>query len=312
MKKLFRNDTFLKIFSLVASILCWIYIVFVNNPSIEVKVTGVPITLSDHQSIKNEGYIVSNDINQTVDIKLKGTRKMLAGINRDNIIAYVDLSGCTGKNSYKLPVSVKLPYDEVKIVSKSIYNVTVAVDNLISRDFDIECVYTGEPQSNAYTVNSTELEHSKVKVSGPEDIVKTIEKAEINVNVDGASADVSGISPVVLLNSNNSVVKANSISLDEAEIGYQCKIYQRKTFNVKPNISGGTSAVNVTVTDHPTVTLIGPSAEIDDITEVSTSPVSYDPSSLPHIYSANLIIPKNISAEDNISTVNILVEEKND
>lgn len=310
MNKLFGNDTFLKIFSLVASILCWIYIVFVNNPTIEVKVKGVPITLSDHQSIKNEGYIVSTDLNQTVDLKLKGSRKMLAGINKDNIIAYVDLSGCTEKKSYKLPVSIKLPYDEVKIVSKSIYNVNLTVDNLIKREFEIECVYTGEPISSDYSVNSTELEREYVKVSGPEDIVKTIEKAEISINIDKVSSDVTDTSKIVFLNSNRSVVNSKAIVADKAEIGYQCKIFQRKSVKVKPNVSAD-SEVKATVTDHPTVTLIGPSAEVDKITEIETAFLNCYVSDLPQNYTAKLNVPKNIDIEEEISAVNILVE-KND
>lgn len=310
MNKLFLNNTFLKIFSVVASVLCWIYIVFITNPSIEVTITGIPITLSDHQSIKNEGYIVSNDINSTVDLKLKGTRKMLAGINKDNIIAYIDLSGCTKKSTYKLPVNIKLPYEEVKVVNKSIYNVTVAVDNLISRDFEIECAYSGELQSSAYTVNSTELSAKKVNVKGPEDIIKTIEKARVTIDIDNASADVSGSSYITLLNSNNAVISSGSITLNKPSVDYLCEIYQRKSFAVKPSVSENASSVKVSVTDHPTVTLIGPADEIDKITTVSTADITFNPDALPHTVSAKLIIPKNIKVEDEITTVNVLVENK--
>ena len=132
MKKLMSNDIFLRILSLVLAILFWIYIVFITNPEIEVKITGIPITLANHQSIKNEGYIVSNEITTTVDIKVKGTRRMLADMDRDSIIAYVDLTDCTDKKTYELPVSIKLPYEDISLVSSSVIKLPVAVDNYIT------------------------------------------------------------------------------------------------------------------------------------------------------------------------------------
>ena len=58
MKKLMENDIFLRVISLFIALLCWIYIVLITNPDIEVKITGLPVTLADHQTIKNEGYVI--------------------------------------------------------------------------------------------------------------------------------------------------------------------------------------------------------------------------------------------------------------
>ncbi len=311
MKKLFSNDTFLKIFSIVAAILCWVWVVFITNPDLEVTITDIPLTLSDHQSIKSEGYIVSNEIDSTVDITLRGSRKMLASVNKDNVIAYVDLSGCTSKASYKLPVTIKLPYDELKIVSKSVYNVSVSVDKIMSRNFEIETVFSGSPRKDSYSVNSTELKTDVVKVVGPEELVKTIEKACVTIDVNGVTKDVSGDADVLLYNSNDSVISSSAITLSESKISYICEIYMRKTLNVNPSVSGD-SSVKATVTDHPTITLVGPVADVEKIKEVTTQPISINESALPESYNTNLIIPKKIQVVDDITTVNVLVEKHND
>ena len=213
MKKLMENDIFLRVISIFIALLCWVYIVFITNPDIEVKITGVPVTLADHQTIKNEGYVVSNDINMTVDIKVKGTRQRLATLDRESIIAYVDLSDCVGKKTYELPINVKLPYEDLKLVNKSIQKVSVSVDNYITREFPVDYAYKGELKNKNYFIKETKLLASKVSVSGPESIIKTVEKSTVIIDISGASDDISGFAPVEFFNSNNDVVVSKNIDV---------------------------------------------------------------------------------------------------
>lgn len=310
MKKLFENELFLRIFSIVIAFLCWVYIIFITNPQIEVKISGIPITLSDHQFIKNEGYIVSNEINSTIDIKVKGTRQMLANINKDSVIAYVDLSDCTDKQTYELPVNIKLPYEDINLVSKSIQKISVAVDNYVTRDFSVSYTYTGELKNSNYMIEDTELSSPTVTVSGPESIIKTIEKATIDIDLDNADDDVTGYAAVSLLNSNNTPVVSNSLDVKSGDISYKCIVFEKKNVDVKPAISNNSHDYKCSVTDHPTITLVGPASDIDRINSISTTPFYVEGTQLPNTYTANLIIPENITVEEDIKTVKVLVEKQ--
>lgn len=310
MKKLFDNELFLRIFSIVVAFLCWIYIIFITNPQIEVKISGIPITLSDHQSIKNEGYIVSNEINSTIDIKVKGTRQMLANINKDSVIAYVTLSDCTDKQTYQLPVNIKLPYEDISLVSKSVQKISVSVDNYVNRDFSVSYTYKGELKNSNYMIEDTELSSSTVTVSGPESLIKTIEKATISIDIDKADDDVTGYASVSLLNSNNTPVVSSSLDVKSGDIAYKCIVYEKKNVDVKPAISNNAQNYKCSVTDHPTITLVGPASDIDRITLISTAPFYVENSQLPNTYTASLIIPENVTVEEDIKTVKVLVEKQ--
>lgn len=310
MKKLFDNELFLRIFSIVVAFLCWIYIIFITNPQIEVKISGIPITLSDHQSIKNEGYIVSNEINSTIDIKVKGTRQMLANINKDSVIAYVNLSDCTDKQTYQLPVNIKLPYEDISLVSKSVQKISVSVDNYVTRDFSVSYTYKGELKNSNYMIEDTELSSSTVTVSGPESLIKTIEKATISIDIDKADDDVTGYASVSLLNSNNTPVVSSSLDVKSGDIAYKCIVYEKKNVDVKPAISNNAQNYKCSVTDHPTITLVGPASDIDRITLISTAPFYVENSQLPNTYTASLIIPENVTVEEDIKTVKVLVEKQ--
>lgn len=306
MKKLMDNDIFLRILSVVIAVLCWIYIVFITNPEIEVKINGIPITLANHQAIKNQGYIVSNEITTTVDIKVKGTRRMLANLNEDSIIAYVDLADCTDKKTYELPVNIKLPYEDISLVSSNVIKVPVAVDNYITKDFPITYSYSGELRDSNYMIHETELYTPTITVSGPEPILNTIERAAITIDLKGASDDISGFAPVKLLNSNNAEVTSNTLDVKNKDATFRCVVYEKKNVPVQPKLINA-DGYECTVSDHPTITIIGPASDVSSITAIPTAPFSVNAADGPVYYKAQLIVPENITVEENIQIVNVLV-----
>lgn len=308
MKKLMQNDIFLRIISVVIAFLCWVYIVFITNPEIEVKLSGIPVTLADHHAIKSEGYIVSNEINATVDIKVKGTRQMLANLDRDSVSAYVNLTDCTEKKTYELPVNIKLPYEDISLVSKSVHKVTVSVDNYITREFPVSYSHSGELKNGNYSVNETILQTPTVQVSGPESTIKTIEKATVTIDLDGATDDISGFAPVKLLNSNNDEVSLNNIDIKNKDISFKCVVFAKKRVDVEPSVSNNDGSYKCKVIDYPSITLTGPASDIDKLSAIETKPFYADSSVLPHEYTVELIVPENITVEEEIETVNVLVE----
>ncbi len=308
-KKIYGSDMFLKILSLLLAILCWIYIVFITNPEIEVKISNIPITLSNHQSIKNEGYIVSNEINATVDIRLKGTRKMLANLNEDSIIAYVDVEECTSKKNYDLPVNIKLPYEDISLVSSSVLKIPVAVDKYVSKDFPVTYSYSGELKSSNYRIfGEPEILAESVGVSGPETIVNTIEKASIIIDLNNASDDVTGFSTVKFLNSNGSEVTSKTIEVKNRDISYSFVVYQKKSVDIEPELVDESENYKCSV--HSKVTIEGPSSDIDVIEVLYTKPFGVENVDSEGVYEAELIIPENITVEDGRTTVKVFVKKK--
>ena len=309
MKKLMGNDLFLKILSLVLAILCWIYIVFITNPEIEVKITGIPITLANHQSIKNEGYIVSNEITATVDIKVKGTRRMLADLDRDSIIAYVDLIDCTDKKTYELPVNIKLPYEDISLVSSNVIKLPVTVDNYITKEIPIYSSYTGSLKDSHYSIHKTELYTETVTVSGPEPIVGTIDSASITIDLKGASDDLSGYTRVKLLNSNKAEVTSNTLDIKNKDVSYKCTVYAEKTVPVQPKLYDG-EEYECTVSDHPTVTISGPASDVEAITSIPTIPFTIENVGISMTYRTKIAIPQDIMIKENVDYVTIMVTKK--
>lgn len=310
-KKLFEKDSFLKIISFILAAFFWVYIVFITNPEIEVKITDIPITLANHQSIKNEGYIVANEITATVDIKVKGSRKMLSNLDRDSIIAYVDLTDCTDKKTYQLPVSIKLPYEDLTLVSSSIIKLPVSVDNYVTKDFEIKKTYTGELKGPEYLLeNNNYTSQSTVTVSGPEPIVNTIDSATITIDLKGASSDISGYAHVKLLNSNNAEVVSNTLDIKDSNVPYTCKVLKKKNVPVVATLANQSDDYILTVTNFPTVTIIGSSSDVDGIHSIPTEQITDEELETRTHVEKELKVPVNVKIEENVDIIQIMVTRK--
>ena len=308
MKKLMQNDMFLRIFSLALAIFCWIYIVFITNPEIEIKINNVKISLANHQTIKNEGYIVSNEITTTVNVRIKGTRRMLADLDENSIIAYVDLSDCTDAKTYDLPINIKLPYDGISLVSSNITKISVDVDKYTTKEIPITHSYSGTLKDSHYSINGDpQLLNETVTVSGPDPIVSTIEKATITIELNNASDDVSGFAPVTLLNSNNSPVTSNTLDIKNDKISYTCSVYAKKVVPIEPTLSN-TANYEGKVIGNNLLTIEGPASKINATSAIPTNTIYASENG--GMYTVNLDIPEGVTIKEDIQTASVQVTKK--
>ncbi len=308
MKKLMQNDIFLKIFSLALAIFCWIYIVFITNPEIEVKINNVKVSLANHQIIKSEGYIVANEITTTVNIKIKGTRRMLADLDEKSIIAYVDLTDCTDAKTYELPINIKLPYDGISLVSSDITKISVDVDKYTTKDIPIVYSYSGSLKDSHYSIEGEpQLANQTVTVAGPSPILSTIEKATITIDLNSASDDVSGFAPVTLLNSNNEPVTSNTLDIKNDKISYKCFVHAEKVVPIEPILSDNTTFEGK-VKGNNFLTIKGPASKINVTTSIPTATIYATNGEA--VYTVNLDIPENVTVVEDIRTVSVQVTKK--
>lgn len=228
MKKFFTTDIPTKILSLVIAVFLWVYLVVLLNPQIETTITNIPISFSDHANLTKNGYVITNETVNSVTLKLRGSRNMLANVNKNNISAYIDLSGCSNKGTYSLPVHVRLPYDELSIIDKNPYNVTVNIDKITSYNFELELMPEGMLKEN-YVIDQIESTIKEINVKGPDELVRSIDKAVVKFDVSGIDADFSEKAKVVLLNNRGEIIESHLLTIDNSVVTVNGTVLYEKT-----------------------------------------------------------------------------------
>ncbi len=304
MKKFFTTDISTKILSLVIAVFLWVYLVVLLNPQIETTITNIPITFKDQANLTRNGFVITNDTVDTVTLKLRGSRNMLSNVNKNNISAYVDLSGCSGQNTYTLPVHITLPHDELSIVDKSPYNINVEVDKVSTYRFGIEIVPEGELKKD-YVIDTLEGDVSEVLVKGPSELVSSIKKAVVTVDVSGTDADFTKEAEVTLYNTQNEKVVSHLISIDKPKVIITGTVLSQKTLPVTFEQVSVPEGYEITDVSPAEITLKGKKDILSEISELPLKNYFFNTDELQA--EIEILYPEDV--EINVETVQVTIKE---
>ena len=294
------SDRALKIISLVIAIGLWLYVGQVQNPDIERTVKGVPVVFSQKSALEEKGLILMDDNEHTVDIRIKGRRQYVYGVDNSMITVLADAGALSSTGSHTLMTNVVLPYANLQIINKNPSVVSVTVDDLMEREFDVTVETVGSPKSD-YIVGKTTSSLEKITVKGPKSIVSGIEKVAALVDVASKTEDVALISELAVYGSGDKEMKSPYITLSETEGEVRCEILKTKMVNIVPVFSGDVSQAMRFLPDSnntKTVKIAGAPEVIDAITEISTKPIAENSISAEGEASVQLSLPTGVRSLD--------------
>ncbi|WP_440113092.1 CdaR family protein [Paenibacillus sp. QZ-Y1] len=196
MDKWFNNNNFAKILALAVSLLLWFMIHLDEVPTTPTIVTGTTNKVVERTvpvqpyGLNSNSYVLTSLSTDEVRLEIKGQRSMLTSIfTNDDYKVLVDLSQVKdGSNT--LPLVPDLP-SGVEVVSMEPSMVTVNVEKLGTKSFNVNIVPEGDP-SAGYSAGTPVVEPSgPVKVTLPEGQLDAVAKVQGSVSVKDAKDDVT-------------------------------------------------------------------------------------------------------------------------
>ena len=98
-----NNKTFLRIFSLVAAVLLWMYVMGEVDPTKTSVVSNITVSFMNSDVLAEEGLAPIENENMQISAKIKGKRSLVNDVKRNGMSAYVDVSSCKeGKNTVEV------------------------------------------------------------------------------------------------------------------------------------------------------------------------------------------------------------------
>lgn len=195
MKKIFANDTALKVLSVIVAVVIWAYIILVLDPAVEVGVRDLPIQFVGEEQLNANGLSVVNESATAINLKIKGSRKKMGRYDMKTIIAKVDVSSITSAGQTALPVEVVVPFENVGVSSQSHYSVDVKTEKLAEKRLNLEVKTIGSLAED-YMAGPITTNPESVTISGPESVVGKISKAGVILDYAGADVDISAEVPI--------------------------------------------------------------------------------------------------------------------
>lgn len=230
MKERMKHNLGLKIMAVLFAILLWWTVVNIDDP-IQTKKFYTEVTVTNPEVITNEGksYQVEEST-KTVVITVEATRKVLEEMKSSDIVATADMRELQGS---AVPIRIVINGYEgnYKTATANPQNIQVNVEATQQKTFPITPVTTGEVR-DGYAIAGLSVSPQSVDISGPESIIKKINKVVAKVDASELSADATKQTTLVYYDAADNVIDKKYLSSNCDANGADVTITVWKTKNV--------------------------------------------------------------------------------
>lgn len=233
-----KNDLSTKLISLFFAIIMWFYIIQVQSPEIEKTVKDVPVLFTQKAELESRNLTLINDKEYTVDLKVRGQRKYLLGLDTSNISVSAHVSKIDATGTHTVYTSVLMPNGNIEVVNQDPSVITVTVDDIIEQEKAVIVVAEGEP-AKEFHVGKSKTTPATIKIRGAKSVVGAIDHISATVDVSDKTEDISTVEEVELIGSADTVINSAYVTLSQNTVDVHCEILKKKTVDIQPVFESG-------------------------------------------------------------------------
>lgn len=270
MQEILNRNIVYKISAMLLAVLLWFYVTNVQNPATD-KNMQVAVAYNGLE----DGLIISEG-QESVNIKVKGRRSVITTLVPEDIKAAVDLQEAqVGKKEYRVEISLPLGIELVSIES---YSVLLTIDVIQEKQLPIK-VKSVNTVAQGYSSFESVLTPSQVVVRGPQKMLADLIKAQVTVDLNQATDNLTLTLPVYLVNSKGEQVANELIETSPQNVQVYVPVIQNiptKAVAVKSVIVGKPKQnwkVSRVVLEPEIVRITGPYEKLLAIEKVQTQAI---------------------------------------
>lgn len=278
---LILKNTGLKITALVFAIILWFFVVSVNDPdNTRTMIVPVQVVNADVLEETNEYYVLSGKT--TVTFQVTGKRSVLDKLTASSFSATADMNNLDRENS-RIPIEIQTLSNasSVTLSTKSKY-LDVTIGQKKDKKLVISGIAKGTP-ADGFAVADVDVAPNIIRINGPSDIINRVVTAAAYVDVEGMSSTISESVVVKLLDENGSEVESSFLDTNLTAVEVTADIKPIKSVAIlvetKGELKEGLALGEITA-EPDRVTVIGPSAVLNDLTEIVVPPSVIDLSTI--------------------------------
>ena len=274
--KILTSRAFFIVVSILVSIFLWLYVVNVENNEIDVTVPDIPVTFIGADDIlADRQLLVKDQGTQNVSLTIRCKRSQATKMKRDNFEVTVDLTDIRSTGTHDRIYDVKLPEDvsekDTLIIGKSPEYVTVDIVKLSSKPVPVYGLLNGGA-AEGYMVKQLEFSPATVMVSGPEEVIARIDRANVVIERENLNKTITEQRSFQLVDRDNQPVESSDVDTDVDLIDVTVPIVMYKDVPLSIDIieGGGAKESNAIVEIEPAkITLAGDAELLEGLNKIT-------------------------------------------
>ncbi len=220
-----------KVISVLIAILVWIFVIYSENPSLDVKLSAIDVQLVNEAALLNKNLMVvdKNSISDA-SIVIRGKRQDLISV-MGNISASIDLSQISEAGVYRLQPVFDIPSNAVYISKRNTRYIEITVEEMAEKSIPITINQKNADKNKSFIVESIP-ENSTITVKGTYEDIQSIDHASISIDASSMTQTNSERYSYALEDENNSeILPLNEIISDET-ILVKNNVYEKISLDV--------------------------------------------------------------------------------
>lgn len=234
-----RNEKLIaKILCVLAAIILWFYVVMTDTTTDEKVFSGISVDIRGRDRIEDTlGLTIISGYDLTVDVTVKGPRTDINRLTVDDVKAYIDMKTVDGAGEYTLPIRTSLP-NGITAGALSANYMTVYVDKRTTISVPVKIV-TSQVIEADFTMGTPEPSIETVNVSGPEEVLRTIDHAEASFDLGRVSKTLISTGKLTLVDANGNEINDPYVRLQTSEVTVRFPVYIYRDFDLKVDTKYG-------------------------------------------------------------------------
>ena len=240
MKINLKNNTGLKILSLVLAITLWYMVGNIDDP-VTVDTYTIPVQIVNSDVLKSNDKAYEITEGETVTFTVRGKSSILDKLKESDFRAEADLEKLSLVNSVPIDVTVSRYANDVDITLGIVNTVKVNIENRVEAMLPV-IVETEGNVGEGFDIGTKTSSPNMVEVAGSESMIHRLKEIRVVVNVNHAVQDISTRQSVKFYDRNGDEVESNMIECDTTVVNVFIDLWKTKEIPVILKTAGTPAA----------------------------------------------------------------------
>ena len=275
MNDIFKKDLKIKILSVLAAMLFWLYVYNVSDNPYQNKVFyNIPLTIENEDSLEDKDLVIKDNYKKNINITIRGRQDALEKVRDSDFEAILDFSRVTSANDTSIEIAEPdCTQKDITIESWNPGKIEIDVAKIKENTFPIEIVPNVTLKPGYKILKITPLLES-VTIENEEALIDSVDLVKGNLDIKDLDRDVTKRVALKVYNKDNKEIPALSKNLS---VEVKVEVYREVPLNLVVTGTPNEDYVEVSRSVSPDkVRVIGTPEALAAISSLNTEAVSID------------------------------------
>ncbi|MCI8798874.1 CdaR family protein [Acetatifactor muris] len=232
------NNLGLKLTSVIIAIILWFIVAMVYNPKDSVSFSNIQVNLINTDLLEkgNKVYEIL-DNSDVVRVTVQAPRNVINQLRASDIVATADVSKLTEVNTIAINYEVLNEDVEILDITGNHDVVQLNVEERARKWINVQCNIVGEV-AEGYMVANTSSDQTRIEVVGPKSVVERISYAGLDIDVTGATSNLSANVDIQLYDAEKNLVDPSHIEKNAENMRVEVQVLATKEVPFELKASG--------------------------------------------------------------------------